>query len=65
MPSVLTQAAAEAGDLRAVVGILGTGWRRRWRVRAGLHGPRLVSFTGLHEVQRNTAQLQYLRPAID
>ena len=33
--------------------------------RAGVHGARLVSFTGLHEMQRNLPMLQILRPSID
>ena len=63
MPSVLAQAAAETGDLRAVVGILASDPKDRLAAcagepRAGLHGARLVSFTGLHEMQRNIPQLQ-------
>ena len=33
--------------------------------RAGLHGARLVSFTGLHEMQRNLPMVQILRHSID
>ena len=70
MPCVLAQAAAETGDLRAVVGIprdrseepAGGG---AGEPGAGVHGARLVSFSGLHLVQRNLSMLQILRYRID
>ena len=64
MPSVLAQAAA--GNGRSA----GRGRDPRDRPeepagggagepRAGLHGARLVSFTGLHEMQRNLPRFRY------
>ena len=52
MPSVLAQAAAETGDLRAVVGDPrhrpeGPAGGGAGEPRAGVHGAQLVSFTGV------------------
>jgi hypothetical protein len=46
----LTQEGREVGDLRSVIQILGVG-----AARAGVHGARLVSFTGVHLVRRNVS----------
>ena len=70
LPSVLAQAAAETGDLRVVVGNprdrseepAGGG---AGEPRAGVHGTQLVSFTGLHEAQRNLPMVQIQRHRID
>jgi hypothetical protein len=65
---MLAQAAAETGDLRAVVDVLASDPKDRLavaRARLGRVFIGLVSFTGLHEVQRNISQLQLPRRSID
>ena len=70
MPDVLAQAAAETGDLRAVVNVLATDPKDAagagaGEPRAGHDGARLVSFTGVQQMRRNLLILQFLRHAID
>ena len=65
---MLAQAAAETGDLRAVVDVLASDPKDRLavaRARLGRVFIGLVSFTGLHEVQRNLPMIQIQRHSID
>ena len=38
-----------------------TVWRPPWRARAGVHGPRLVRFTGVQQMRRNLPQRSHYR----
>ena len=70
MPDAVTLARLEADMMGKVMGPLATDPKDRLAralasLGRGLHGARLVSFTGLHEMQRNLPMVQIQRHAID